>query len=182
MVRNATTTTIAPTGTLSIIAGCSSGVEPLFAISYIRNVMDNTELIEVNPVFRKIAEDEGFYSDDLMRQIAKKGSIHEFDEIPASIREVFVTAHDISPEWHVRMQASFQKYTDNAVSKTVNLCHDATRDDVRTVFELAYRTYCKGVTIYRDGSREMQVLNIARSRGKNPPNQEHRLLRRMLKP
>lgn len=166
MVRNATTTTIAPTGTLSIIAGCSSGVEPLFAISYIRNVMDNTELIEVNPVFRKIAEDEGFYSDDLMRQIAKKGSIHEFDEIPASIREVFVTAHDISPEWHVRMQASFQKYTDNAVSKTVNLCHDATRDDVRTVFELAYRTYCKGVTIYRDGSREMQVLNIGQVKGK----------------
>jgi ribonucleoside-diphosphate reductase alpha chain len=165
-VRNATTTTIAPTGTLSIIAGCSSGIEPLFAISYIRNVMDNDELIEVNPLFRKVAEDEGFYSDDLMRQIAKKGSIRDFAEIPEHIREVFVTAHDISPEWHVKMQASFQKYTDNAVSKTVNLSHDATRDDVMAVFELAYRTWCKGVTIYRDGSREMQVLNIGEVKGK----------------
>jgi ribonucleoside-diphosphate reductase alpha chain len=128
--------------------------------------MDNDELIEVNPLFRKVAEDEGFYSDDLMRQIAKKGSIRDFAEIPEHIREVFVTAHDISPEWHVKMQASFQKYTDNAVSKTVNLSHDATRDDVMAVFELAYRTWCKGVTIYRDGSREMQVLNIGEVKGK----------------
>jgi|LSQX01.1.fsa_nt_gb ribonucleoside-diphosphate reductase alpha chain len=166
-VRNATTTTIAPTGTLSIIAGCSSGIEPIFAISYIRNVMDNDELIEVNPIFRKISEAEGFYSDDLMRKIAEKGSICDFAEIPENVREIFVTAHDISPEWHVKMQASFQKYTDNAVSKTVNLSHDATRDDVRAVFELAYKTYCKGVTIYRDGSREMQVLNIGEVKGKD---------------
>lgn len=165
-VRNATTTTIAPTGTLSIIAGCSSGIEPIFAISYIRNVMDNDELIEVNPVFREISEKGGFYSDDLMRRIAKKGSLHDFDEIPEDVKKVFVTAHDISPEWHVKMQASFQKYTDNAVSKTVNLSHDATREDVRAVFEQAYRTYCKGVTIYRDGSREMQVLNIGEVKGK----------------
>jgi ribonucleoside-diphosphate reductase alpha chain len=171
-VRNATTTTIAPTGTLSIIAGCSSGIEPIFAISYIRNVMDNDELIEVNPIFREVAETGGFYSDDLMRQIAKKGSLHEFAEIPANVRDVFVTAHDITPEWHVKMQASFQKYTDNAVSKTVNLSHDATRDDVRAVFELAYKTYCKGVTIYRDGSREMQVLNIGEVKGKETSKPE----------
>jgi len=170
-VRNATTTTIAPTGTLSIIAGCSSGIEPLFAITYIRNVMDNDELLEVNPIFREVAEAEGFYSDELMRRIAKKGSISEFDEIPKKVRDVFVTAHDISPEWHVKMQASFQKYTDNAVSKTVNLRHDATKEDVRAVFELAYKTYCKGVTIYRDGSRDMQVLNIGQVKGKETAQQ-----------
>ena len=165
-VRNATTTTIAPTGTLSIIAGCSSGIEPIFAISYVRNVMDNDELIEVNPIFKEISAAEGFYSDDLMRRIAKKGTLSEFPEIPKQVQNVFVTAHDISPEWHVKMQASFQKYTDNAVSKTVNLSHDATIDDVKAVFELAYRTYCKGVTIYRDGSRDMQVLNIGGVKGK----------------
>lgn len=159
-LRNATTTTIAPTGTLSIIAGVSSGIEPLFAISYIRNVMDNDELLEVNPLFKQIAIIDGFYSDDLMRRIAKKGSIKDFPEIPKSIKNVFVTSHDISPEWHVKMQAAFQRYTDNAVSKTVNLRHDATKDDVREVFEMAYNTGCKGVTLYRDGSREAQVLNI----------------------
>jgi len=165
-LRNATTTTIAPTGTLSIIAGVSSGIEPLFAISYIRNVMDNDELIEVNPLFKQIAMIDGFYSDDLMRRVAKKGSIKDFPEIPKSIQSVFVTAHDISPEWHVKMQAAFQKYTDNAVSKTVNLSHDASREDVKDVFELAYKTYCKGVTIYRDGSRDLQVLNIGEVKGK----------------
>lgn len=169
-VRNATTTTIAPTGTLSIIAGCSSGIEPLFAISFIRNVMDNDELVEVNPIFKQIAEAQGFYSDELMRRIAKKGSIRGFPEIPAKVQDVFVTAHDILPEWHVKMQASFQKYTDNAVSKTVNLSHDATKDDVKAVFELAYKTFCKGVTIYRDGSRDMQVLNIGKVKGKEGGN------------
>lgn len=169
-VRNATTTTIAPTGTLSIIAGCSSGIEPLFAISYIRNVMDNDELVEVNPNFRKVASAGGFYSDELMRRIATKGSIKGFDEIPEKVQAVFVTAHDISPEWHVKMQASFQKYTDNAVSKTVNLSHDATKEDVKAVFELAYKTFCKGVTIYRDGSRDMQVLNIGEVKGKAADN------------
>lgn len=165
-VRNATTTTIAPTGTLSIIAGVSSGIEPLFAISYIRNVMDNDELLEVNPLFKQIAMIDGFYSDDLMRRIAKKGSVKGFAEIPKDVQNVFATAHDISPEWHVKMQASFQKYTDNAVSKTVNLSHDATVDDVKAVFENAYKSYCKGVTIYRDGSRDMQVLNIGKVSGK----------------
>lgn len=177
-VRNATTTTIAPTGTLSIIAGCSSGIEPLFAISYIRNVMDNDELIEVNPLFKDVSTERGFYSDDLMRKIAKKGSVKDFQEIPADVQDVFVTAHDISPEWHVKMQASFQKYTDNAVSKTVNLGHEATKDDVRDVFIQAYKAYCKGVTIYRDGSREMQVLNIGEVKGKDAPSTEGKAAQR----
>jgi len=171
-VRNATTTTIAPTGTLSIIAGVSSGIEPLFAISYIRNVMDNDELVEVNPVFEQIAKEKGFYSEDLMRRIAKKGSISNFPEIPKEIRSIFVTAHDVSPEYHVKMQAAFQKYTDNAVSKTVNLPHDATREDVKKVYTLAYETNCKGVTIYRDGSRESQVLNIGKVKGKETSKEE----------
>ncbi len=165
-MRNATTTTIAPTGTLSIIAGVSSGIEPLFAISYIRNVMDNDELLEINPLFKEVAMAEGFYSDDLMKRIAKKGTIKDFDEIPKAVQNVFVTAHDVSPEYHIKMQAAYQKNTDNAVSKTVNLCHDATKNDVREVFILADKLNCKGVTLYRDGSRDMQVLNIGKVNGK----------------
>jgi len=160
-MRNATVTTIAPTGTISIIANASSGIEPLFAISYIRaNVLDDDELIEVNPLFEEIARGEGFYSEDLMRKIAKKGSIPGIGEIPEKWRRVFVTAHDISPKWHVRMQAAFQKYTDNAVSKTVNFPHNATTEDVEKVYLLAHQLGCKGVTIYRDRSRQAQVLNI----------------------
>lgn len=165
-LRNATTTTIAPTGTLSLIAGVSSGIEPIFAISYIRNVMDNNELVEVNPVFKEYALAEGFYSEELMKKIAKLGTVKGIDEVPKHIQDIFVTAHDVSPEWHVRMQAAFQKFTDNAVSKTVNLSHEATTDDVREVFTLAYKTGCKGVTIYRDGSRDLQVLNIGQVKGK----------------
>ncbi|OPX43422.1 vitamin B12-dependent ribonucleoside-diphosphate reductase [Ruminiclostridium hungatei] len=165
-IRNATTTTIAPTGTLSLIAGVSSGIEPVFAISYIRNVMDNNELIEVNPVFKKAALEGNFYSDELMKKIAESGTLKHIEEIPEEVRKVFVTAHDVRPEWHVKMQAAFQKYTDNAVSKTVNLSHEATTDDVREVFTFAYRAQCKGVTIYRDGSRDMQVLNIGKVQGK----------------
>jgi len=165
-IRNATATTIAPTGTLSLIAGVSSGIEPVFAISYIRNVMDNNELIEVNPVFKKAALEGNFYSDELMKKIAKSGTLKHIEEIPEEVRKVFVTAHDVRPEWHVKMQAAFQKYTDNAVSKTVNLSHEATTDDVREVFTFAYRAQCKGVTIYRDGSRDMQVLNIGKVQGK----------------
>jgi len=165
-LRNATTTTIAPTGTLSLIAGTSSGIEPLFAITYIKYVMDGTELLEVNPVFKAACEEAGLYSEELMRKIAQKGSLRDIEEIPQSMKDLFVTAHDITPEWHVRMQAAFQRHTDNAVSKTVNLRHDATLEDVADVFRYAYKAGCKGVTIYRDGSRESQVLNIGSVKGK----------------
>jgi len=159
--RNATITTIAPTGTLSIIAGCSSGIEPLFALSFVRRVMDNDELLEVNPYFEQVAKEHGFFSSDLMNRIAGKGSIADLEDIPEDVRRVFVTAHDVVPEWHVRMQAAFQKYTDNAVSKTVNLPRDATPEDVLKVYNLAYELECKGITIYRDGSKENQVLSFS---------------------
>jgi ribonucleoside-diphosphate reductase alpha chain len=157
-IRNATVTTIAPTGTLSIIASCSSGVEPLFAVSYVRTVMDNDRLIEVNPIFEDIAVKRGFYSRDLMERIANHGTVADMEEVPEDVRRVFVTAHDIAPVWHVRMQAAFQKHTDNAVSKTVNFASSATPDDVREVYDLANELGTKGVTIYRDGSKANQVL------------------------
>jgi ribonucleoside-diphosphate reductase alpha chain len=158
-VRNATVTTIAPTGTLSIIAGCSSGIEPLFGLTFIRRVMDGAELLEVNPVFERVAKERGFYSDELMKEIAEHGGCTNVSTVPEAVQKVFVTAHDITPEWHIRMQAAFQKYTDNAVSKTVNFPHSATQKDVEKVYLLAYRLGCKGVTIYRDGSRDEQVLS-----------------------
>jgi ribonucleoside-diphosphate reductase alpha chain len=157
-VRNATITTIAPTGTLSIIAGCSSGIEPIFAVSYVRTVMEGTKLIEVNPYFEKIAKERGFWERELMERIAEKGSIQEFHEIPENVKRLFTTAHDITPHEHVKLQAAFQKYVDNAVSKTVNFPHSATTEDVKEVYLLAYKYGCKGVTVYRDGSREEQVL------------------------
>jgi ribonucleoside-diphosphate reductase alpha chain len=162
-IRNATVTTIAPTGTLSIIANCSSGVEPLFAVSYVRTVMDNDRLIEVNPLFEEEAVKRGFYSRELMALVADHGSVRGIDEVPKDIQSSFVTAHDIAPEWHVRMQASFQKHCDNAVSKTVNFGHHATPDDVRNVYDLAYTLGVKGVTIYRDGSKDNQVLTTGKS-------------------
>lgn len=168
-MRNATVTTIAPTGTLSIIAGCSSGVEPIFAYVYIRNVMDGTELIEVNPILKQTLTDRGIYTDELMKRIASEGTLAHIEEIPEDIRRVFVCAHDISPEYHIRMQAAFQEFTDNAVSKTVNFPNDATRDDVRKVYMLAYEAGCKGVTIYRDGSRDSQVLNIGKVNRSDEP-------------
>ncbi|MFA5284950.1 MAG: vitamin B12-dependent ribonucleotide reductase [Smithellaceae bacterium] len=161
-MRNATVTTIAPTGTISIIANASSGVEPLFAVSYVRQVMDNDILVEVHPYFEALAKEKGFYSPELMQRIAEHGTLHGLTEIPEDIRNLFVTAHDITPEVHIRMQAAFQKYTDNAVSKTVNFANSATVQDVARVYELAYKLDCKGVTIYRDGSRDQQVLSVGK--------------------
>lgn len=159
-MRNATVTTIAPTGTISIIANCSSGIEPLFAVSYVRNVMENTELFESNQYFEEIAKKEGFYSKKLMEEISKKGTIQHIRSIPKKIKQIFVTAHDIPPSWHIRMQAAFQKYTDNAVSKTVNLAHNAKQKDVKDAFWLAYKLKCKGITVYRYGSKSNQVLSF----------------------
>jgi ribonucleoside-diphosphate reductase alpha chain len=159
-VRNAARTTIAPTGTLSILAGCSSGIEPLFALSYVRHVLDGNQLIEVNPYFEKVAREQGFYSEELMRQLAQGAHLKNIDGVPELVKRTFVTAHDISPEWHVKMQAAFQRYTDSAVSKTVNFPNDATREDVSKVYMLAYKEGVKGITIYRDGSKEGQVLTV----------------------
>ena len=157
-MRNSAPTTIAPTGTISIIAGTSSGIEPLFALSYVRNVMDNTRLVEVNPYFEAVARREGFYSEALMEQLAETGSLETLD-VPDWVKGVFRTSHDISPEWHVRMQAAFQKYTDNSVSKTINFPHNATTDDVANAYTMAYDLGCKGITVYRDGSKSRQVLS-----------------------
>ena len=173
-IRNATVTTIAPTGTLSIIANASSGVEPLFAVSYIRQVMDDDVLIEVHPLFEKIAKAQGFYSPELMEKIAVSGRVRDNAEIPEDIRRIFATAHDISPEMHIRMQAAFQKHTDNAVSKTVNFSKKATMEDVGSVYELAWQLGCKGVTIYRDGSRDKQVLSTGSMASEAKPTEEEK--------
>lgn len=157
-LRNATLTTIAPTGTLSMIAGCSSGIEPLFAVAYTKTVMDNDRLAEINPYFIKKLKEQGIYNNDIIKEVAETGKIQHLKSIPDNIKRIFVTAHDILPEWHIKMQAAFQRATDNAVSKTVNFKNEATEEDVKKVYLLAYELGCKGVTIYRDGSREEQVL------------------------
>ncbi|MFC1801285.1 vitamin B12-dependent ribonucleotide reductase [Nanoarchaeota archaeon] len=163
MVRNATRTTIAPTGSIGIIAGASSGVEPLFAISFIRKT-PQFELLEVNPLFEEIAKKRGFYNEELMKKIAKRGSIQGIEEVPEDVRKVFVTAMDITPEDHIRMQAAFQNHVNNAVSKTVNFPFDATTEEISDAYMLSWKLGCKGITIYRDGSRNLQVLNIERDK------------------
>lgn len=164
LLRNCNVTTVAPTGTISIIAGCSSGIEPLFAIAFWRYQAD-TRMLDINQDFVAQAKREGWYSDELMERIADTGHIHH-PEVPASVQRVWVTAHDIAPEWHVRMQAAFQEYTDSAISKTINFPHEATPDQVREAYELAFRLGCKGITVYRDGSRANQVLSTG-STGKS---------------
>jgi ribonucleoside-diphosphate reductase alpha chain len=157
LLRNCNVTTVAPTGTISIIAGCSSGLEPLFAVAFMRN-QAGAMMPDVNEDFVAIATREGWYSDELMERIAKEGHVH-FEEVPDKWQHVFVTANEIRPEWHIRMQAAFQLHTDSAISKTTNFAHTATMDDVRAIYEQAYEAKCKGVTVYRDGSRDAQVLS-----------------------
>ena len=161
--RNSTVTTIAPTGTISIIAGASSGIEPMFAIAYQHIVKDkhlDRKMSFVNPEFEKVARERGFWSDDLMAKVAEKGVIRDIHEIPEDVRKVFGTAHEVDIEWHIKTQSIFQKYTENAVSKTINLRHDATVDDVKKAYLMAWETNCKGITIFRDGSKSAQVLNL----------------------
>ena len=176
-IRNATTTTIAPTGTIGLIANASGGVEPMFALVYKRaNCLDKAEMFIINPYFEKAIKDAGIYSEELMTKIAQEGTIQHIKEIPEKIRRVFVTAHDILPEDHIRMQAAFQKFVDNAVSKTVNFTHNATKEDVSKAYILSYKLGCKGVTVYRDGSREDQVLISANTnkdkKESQPPMQD----------
>jgi ribonucleoside-diphosphate reductase alpha chain len=167
-LRNCNLTTVAPTGTISIIAGCSSGIEPLFGVAFLRN-QAGVLMPDVNEDFVRCAKDAGWYCDELMRQVAEEGHIH-FPAVPEHLQKVFVTAHDVSPERHIRMQAGFQEFTDSAISKTCNFAQSASEEDVREIFELAYALSCKGVTVYRDGSRDMQVL----STGKTAKDVAHR--------
>jgi len=165
--RNATVTTVAPTGTISIIAGCSQGIEPLFAIAYVREVAETLgrTLVEVNPLFENIALREGFHSSELIKEVSRRTSIQDLKEIPQNWRRLFVTAHDITAENHVKMQATFQKYSDNAVSKTINFPNSATPNDVEKAYTLAWKLGCKGITVYRHASREAQVLRPVESEG-----------------
>lgn len=160
-LRNATVLSIAPTGTISIIAGCSSGIEPLFALAFVRNIMEGTRLLEINPVFEQVARQRGFFSPELMEQVAQRGTLRGIKGIPEDVRRLFVTDWDIAPEWHVRMQAVFQKYTDNSVSKTINLPAEATPETIQQVYTHAHELKCKGITIYRYGSKKQQVLTLA---------------------
>lgn len=163
-LRNATTTCIAPTGTISMIAGASGGIEPLFGLVFSRLIMDGTELLEVNPVFEKYMKTHGLYTEDLMNKIAKCGSVAHIEELPDEVKRIFVTAHDITPYWHVKMQAAFQQFTDNAVSKTVNFIESATREDIKKTYILAYKNNLKGITVYRNNSRQFQPMNLEKAK------------------
>jgi ribonucleoside-diphosphate reductase alpha chain len=166
-VRNATVTTIAPTGTISMIAGCSGGIEPLFAVAFMRRQAD-MEMPDVNPEFVKLAKERGFYSEDLMKKVAEHGSVRDVEEVPDDVRSVWVTSHDISSEWHVKMQAAFQKYTSMGISKTINLPNEATVEDVEDAYMQAFASNCKGIAVYRDGSRDAQVLSTGKTGGEKP--------------
>ncbi|MHA1199987.1 MAG: TSCPD domain-containing protein, partial [Candidatus Heimdallarchaeaceae archaeon] len=157
-MRNATVTTIAPTGTISLIAGCSSGIEPYYAIAFTRNVLGGKKLFDVNSIFEQKLKDLELHSEDLIEKVSSTNSVQEIEEIPDDLKEVFITSHDISPEWHIDMQAEFQKYIDNATSKTINFPNSATREEISKAYQLAFQKGCKGVTVYRDGSRKYQVL------------------------
>lgn len=172
-LRNATTTTIAPTGTISMIAGCSSGIEPLFGIAYYKLCMDGDKLMEVHPYFKQVAKERGFYSEDIMKKVIEQGSIADIEEIPADVKEVFVTTRDIEPEWHIKIQSAFQKYTDNAVSKTINFPFTATKEDIANAYLMSYQSGCKGITVYRDGSRDEQVLNVGTGEEKTEASLEN---------
>jgi len=171
-IRNATVTTIAPTGTISMILDTSSGIEPQFSLAFTKHVMDGENLLYVNKWFEQALKEVGLYNSDLLAKIASEGSIQHMKEIPVKLKKIFQTAHDISPEWHIKMQAAFQKYTDNAVSKTINFSRESTRDDIRMAFEYAYKLGCKGVTVYRDGSRDNQVLQFSSDKDKKQTSEK----------
>jgi len=168
-MRNSATTTVAPTGTVSIIANCSGGIEPMFSLAFFRNVLEGQRLVEINPVFEEVAKSNGFYSQELVEKIAEEGSLAKIAEIPEEFRKVFVCSHDIAPKWHIRMQAAFQKHCDSSISKTINLPHDATPEDVEKIYLQAWELKCKGVTVYRDGCRENQPMALSKPDSSAPP-------------
>jgi len=170
-LRNATVTSIAPTGTISLIAGCSSGIEPYYAIAFTRNVLDGKKLFDVNPLFEQNLKDLKIHSEELLEKVSSSNTIQDLEEVPKDLRKIFVTSHDITPEWHIRMQAAFQRYNDNATSKTINFTSTATKEDIANAYMLAYKQGCKGITVYRDGSRKYQVLST-----KKPEKQDSKKL------
>lgn len=164
-MRNACTTTVAPTGTISIIASCSGGIEPLFSLAFFRNVLNGARLIEVNEYFKRVAKEKGFYSEELMKKIADEGTIQHEEDIPDEVKKVFVCAHDVEPDWHIKMQAAFQRHCDSSISKTTNFPEEATVEDVRNIYEMAFKYELKGITVYRDGCRKNQPMALATTKG-----------------